>query len=327
GYVAYSVSLNEPLAAGATAVLEIAIVYTQLVRPYPAVVSQNDEQYLLLALNAYIDSPYETAKQKTTIKMPTAVTMGNELIGPEPISKKGFTVTYGPYADIKPFQSSPLYLHYKDKNAILVVKSLSREMEISHWGSNLGVTEYYDLHNKGAALRDKLFSRIDFSFARYTRGSTTNVVEELKVILPPKTSNLYYRDEIGNVSTSHFRKSAYHESILEIKPRYPLYGGWRYSWHHTYDVPLNDYLKVDRRTGRHVLQVKFMGSLSNVTIEHSRLKVALPEGAQNVKIALPFEADFQTIDQYWTNLDTVGRPLVIIEKKNVADEYAVPVQV
>ncbi|KAJ3241678.1 hypothetical protein HDU81_011002 [Chytriomyces hyalinus] len=322
----YSVSLNPPLIAGESVVLDISTVYTQLVRPLPAVIDQGEEQLLFLSLNAYIHSQYTTEKQKTVVRLPSSSTVGTELKGPEPVSKKGTLVTYGPYENIKPLQSEPFSLHYKDAKAILVVKSLSREMELSHWGSNLGVTEYYDLHNKGAALRDKLFSRIDYSMARFTRASS-NVVEELRVTLPPKAANLYYRDDIGNVSTSHFRKSATRDSIMDIKPRYPLYGGWRYSWHHTYDVPLNEYLKKDVNTGRYTLQVKFMGSLSNVTIEKSRLRVVLPEGALNVQVALPFKADSQVIEKFYTNLDSIGRPMVIIEKANVADEYAVPIQI
>ncbi|KAJ3408218.1 dolichyl-diphosphooligosaccharide---protein glycotransferase [Chytriomyces confervae] len=322
----YAVSLNPPLVAGESVVLDIATVYTQLVRPLPAVIDQGEEQLLFFSLNAYIHSQYTTEKQKTVVRLPSSSTVGTELKGPEPVSKKGALVTYGPYENIKPLQSEPFSLHYKDTKAILVVKSLSREMELSHWGSNLGVTEYYDLYNKGAALRDKLFSRIDYSMARFTRASS-NVVEELRVTLPPKAANLYYRDDIGNVSTSHFRKSATRDSIMDIKPRYPLYGGWRYSWHHTYDVPLNEYLKKDVNTGRYTLQVKFMGSLSNVTIEKSRLRVVLPEGALNVQVALPFKADSQVIEKFYTNLDSIGRPMVIIEKANVADEYAVPIQI
>ncbi|KAJ3070858.1 hypothetical protein HDU99_002567 [Rhizoclosmatium hyalinum] len=247
--------------------------------------------------------------------------------GPEPTVKKGPSVAYGPYEDVKPFSDSPVTIHYKDNKPILVAKTLSREIELSHWGSNLGVTEYYDLFHRGAALRDKLFSRIDFQFAQYSRGLRSNVLEEFRITLPPKAANVYYRDDIGNVSTSNFRKSMIRDSIMDVKPRYPLYGGWKYNWHHTYDVPLNDYLKVDSKSGRYILNVKFMGSLSNVTIEDARLRVVLPEGATNVKVALPFPADSEEHSRFYTNLDTIGRPNVVIGKKNAADEYAVDVQI
>jgi oligosaccharyltransferase complex subunit alpha (ribophorin I) len=127
-------------------------------------------------------------------------------------------------------------------------------------------------------LRNSDFSRIDFQLAAYTHHQT-NVVKDLKVILPPKATNVFYRDDIGNVSTSNFHQTA-KNSILHIRPRYPLYGGWRYAWHHTYDVPLDGFVKSDKKqTGRFVLQVPFAGAIANVSIETVFFKVVLPEGA------------------------------------------------
>ncbi|KAJ3030186.1 UNVERIFIED_CONTAM: hypothetical protein HDU68_009827 [Siphonaria sp. JEL0065] len=325
-FALFDAELTAPIAPGATAVVDVLIVYTQLIRPLPKVIDQRDEQFLLFPFNAYWDSPYETTKQKTSVRLNSPDTIVPPK-GPEPFAKKGSIVTYGPYENVKAFESAPVSLHYKDNKPILVAATLSRELELSHWGSNLAVTEYYDLHHRGAALRDKLFSRVDFQFAQHTRGQRSNLLEEFRITLPPKSANVYYRDDIGNVSTSHFRKSFTRDSILDVKPRYPLYGGWKYNWHHTYDVPLNDYLKKDSVTGRYVFNVKFIGSLSNVTIEDARLRVALPEGALNVKVDLPFKADSETHSVWHTNLDSIGRPLVIIQKNNVADEYAVDVQI
>ncbi|KAJ3110916.1 hypothetical protein HK100_002872 [Physocladia obscura] len=326
GFVTYSAALAYPLNPGKSAIIEISFVYTQVIRPLPKVIGQNDEQWLLFSFNAYSDSAYVAKKQKTTIRLPSSEI--HPPAGPGPIQKKGSSVIFGPYTDIAPGQGSVASVHYKDNKPILVAKTLSRELELSHWGSNLGVTEYYDLFHRGAELRNKLFSRVDFQFAAQSRGSRSNVVEHLRVILPPKASHVYYRDDIGNVSTSNFRKSLTRDSIMDIKPRYPLYGGWKYNWHHTYDVPLNDYLKKDTKTGQYVLQVLFLGSVKNITVEDARLKVVLPEGALNIRISTPFTPTSQTVSRFYTNLDTIGRPMVIIEKHNAAaDEYAVPVQI
>ncbi|ORY48919.1 hypothetical protein BCR33DRAFT_714026, partial [Rhizoclosmatium globosum] len=280
GYAIYDFKLDPPIAPGASAVLDIAI---------------NDEQLLQFAFNAHFDSPYETKKQKTVVRAGSSEFVVPPT-GPEPTVKKGPSVAYGPYEDVKLSLTSSDY-PLQDNKPILVAKTLSREIELSHWGSNLGVTEYYDLYHRGAALRDKLFSRIDFQFAQYSRGLRSNVLEEFR-------ANVYYRDDIGNVSTSNFRKS--------MIPPLSIVWWLEYNWHHTYDVPLNDYLKVDSKTGRYVLNVKFMGSLSNVTIEDARLRVVLPEGATNVKVALPFPADSEEHSRFYTNLDTIGRPKVVM---------------
>ncbi|KAJ3070129.1 hypothetical protein HDU98_006829 [Podochytrium sp. JEL0797] len=325
-FAIFSAPLSAPLAPGASAVVDIALVFTESVRPLPAVIGQNDQQFLLFQFSAYFDSPYDSKKQKTVVRMPSGETIVNPT-GPEPFAKKGSVVSYGPYEDIAALDSAPVSLHYKDNKPILVAKSLQRDLELSHWGSNLDITEYYDLYHRGAALRDKLFSRVDFQFAQNTRASRSNVLEGFRVTLPPKAAHVYFRDDIGNVSTTNYRKSMIRDSILDVRPRYPLYGGWKYNWHQTYDLPLNDYLKKDTTTGRYLLQVKFMGSLSNVTIEDARLRVVLPEGALNVKVDLPFQADSITHGKFYTNFDSIGRPMITIQKNNAADEYAVNVQI
>ncbi|KAJ1559743.1 dolichyl-diphosphooligosaccharide--protein glycosyltransferase subunit 1 [Cladochytrium tenue] len=208
---------------------------------------------------------------------------------------------------------------------ILVAKSLSRELEISHWGSALGITEYWELHNKGAALKNNLFSRVDY---QWSQGShhLSNVVKGLRINLPPRAAHVYYRDDIGNVSTSHFRREP-QRSLLEIRPRYPIFGGWRYSWHHTFDVPLADYMRRDKGTGKFVFQVPFISSFVNVTVEDVTFKLVLPEGATDVEVHVPFDADKTEVQKYYTNLDSVGRTLITIQKSNVADEYGRPIQV
>ena len=65
----------------------------------------------------------------------------------------------------------------------------------------------------------------------------------IKTILPPTASDVYYRDEIGNISTSNLKESA--EKIeLELKPRFPLFGGWKTDYIVGYNVPSYQYLFI-----------------------------------------------------------------------------------
>ncbi|KAJ3414224.1 hypothetical protein HDV05_006841 [Chytridiales sp. JEL 0842] len=317
--------LAKPLKAGEKSSVELYAVYTNATSPYPKVVSQTSKQLVEFFWNGYMDSVYQTEKQKTTIKLPTANVLSEGENIPEPFSRSGPTANYGPYTNVAPGTFATVYLHYEDPKAILVAKSLSREMEVSHWGSNLATTEYWDLHHRGAKIRNNDFSRIDYQLSVYSHHQT-NVVKDLKVILPPKATHVYYRDDIGNVSTSNFYQTPKH-SILHIRPRYPLFGGWRYSWHHSYDVPLGGFVKKNKKSGRYVLQVPFAGSVANVTVENVVFKMVLPEGATDVKVALPFKVDKETHTVSYSNLDTVGRPTVILEKSNVVDEHGLPVQI
>ena len=119
-------------------------------------------------------------------------------------------------------------------------------------------------------------------------------------ILPPNVHSPYFIDEIGNVSTSRFRPSAPQpkhttelakpkrpagHSVLEITPRYPLLGGWNYTFTVGYTWPLQDILRHDVHKGRYVLAVPFLTPLKNVAFDEVTLKIVLPEGARWVTSA------------------------------------------
>jgi oligosaccharyltransferase complex subunit alpha (ribophorin I) len=53
--------------------------------------------------------------------------------------------------------------------------------------------------------------------------------------------NVYYRDEIGNISTSHLKEL---DDLVEVelRPRFPLFGGWKTQYLLGYNVPSYQYL-------------------------------------------------------------------------------------
>jgi oligosaccharyltransferase complex subunit alpha (ribophorin I) len=190
-----------------------------------------------------------------------------------------------------------LHVHYENAKAVLVAKSLFRDLWVSHWGGQLSVEEHYELHNEGAKyavlatficlfvlncvsfrLKDH-FSRVEFAYTAASRDQF-NVVESLTLTFPPHATNAFYRDTIGNVSTSKFRNERT-RSVMEIKPRYPLWGGWRYTWYHGYDIPLSAYLRSSGTT--YTLKVPFVGGLTDVSIETATVRVVLPESARYVQ--------------------------------------------
>lgn len=63
----------------------------------------------------------------------------------------------------------------------------------------------------------------------------------LQTILPAAAQDVYYRDEIGNVSTSHLL--ILDDSVeMEIRPRFPLFGGWKTHYILGYNLPSYEYL-------------------------------------------------------------------------------------
>ena len=63
----------------------------------------------------------------------------------------------------------------------------------------------------------------------------------LQTVLPASARDVYYRDEIGNISTSSM-KSLIDSVELEIRPRFPLFGGWKTHYYIGYNVPSYEYL-------------------------------------------------------------------------------------
>lgn len=62
-----------------------------------------------------------------------------------------------------------------------------------------------------------------------------------QTILPASAQDVYYRDEIGNISTSHLQ--VLDDSVeVEVRPRFPLFGGWKTHYVIGYNLPSYEYL-------------------------------------------------------------------------------------
>lgn len=158
----------------------------------------------------------------------------------KPTSKSDSSITYGPYESVKPFEQSELSVHYENNSPFLTVSNLFRLIEVSHWG-NIAVEETIDMYHSGAKLKGP-FSRFDYM----KRQGGQSSVKSFKTQLPPTAADVYYRDEIGNISTSNLRvpsKSNKGEPVeLELRPRFPLFGGWRTHYIVGYNTPVYQYL-------------------------------------------------------------------------------------
>ncbi|KAG5461833.1 MAG: Ribophorin I-domain-containing protein, partial [Olpidium bornovanus] len=175
--------------------------------------------------------------------------------GPLPVDRSGSLITFGPYGNVSAFSEEPLLTHFESLKGIVAAKSLLREIEISHWGGNAAVEEHYHfVHGQ--------FRRVDYQLYSHVQ-HLTSVVQSLNLVLPLSARNPYYRDEIGNVSTSNFRlESVRDRSLLQLRPRYPLYGGWNYTCYLGYNMPLDEVVRVPKQAdgkgkGRYTLRAPF----------------------------------------------------------------------
>jgi len=121
----------------------------------------------------------------------------------------------------------------------------------------------------------------------YQRQFAPHMLPALTLALPPGIKDAYYYDTIGNVSTSKLRvaplppkgaqRSQY--SILELRPRYPLLGGWTYSFTLGWDAPLESSAVYDSKTGAYTVAIPVLTPVPGAVINEEELTIILPEGA------------------------------------------------
>lgn len=310
----YAIELEEPLEPGETTSLLISMVLADALAPYPAEISQNDKQKVLYLGNHYFYSPYRTIRQALKIKIGGGKV--EDVTELQPFKQHGDMLEFGPYDNVKAFSESELSVHFEYNMYILKAPTVVREIQVSHWG-NVHVEEFWDLTNAGAKLKGH-FSRLDFQRNRDVSGS--NILRGIPARLPPLSHDVYYRDAIGNISTSQVK---YEEKSVDVDllPRFPLAGGWSTSFELGYDVPLSEFLLRNDRSGQLVFRYPFTPSIPQVTIRDYVLRVVLPEGSSDIKFDFIHEVDSEQVETTQLYLDTIGRPVLVIRKKNVVYEH------
>lgn len=315
GYTTYTVKLA--IAAGKAVTFKVFLTYVASLKPFPSEITMTQHQLVRYYDNVYFYSPYHTNNQRTTVKLATSRVEGHNESPANKVS--GDTITYGSYSDIKPLTTASLWVHYENNAPFLTVTKMVKEYEVSHWG-NLAVEQAVDIRHDGATLKGH-FSRIDF---QRNPGGSPSAVLQLTESLPKQAQDIYYRDDIGNISTSSFSVNSNKNTLeFHIVPRFPLFGGWKNNWYTGYNLPLYPYLSYDS-SSNYRLNVSFASDLGQVFVEDYTVRIILPEGASITDVKVPFSVD-RSETKHFTYLDTTGRPVLVLTKRNVVPEHNVAI--
>lgn len=234
--------------------------------------------------------------------------------------RQGSTFTYGPYDNIPAGTEQEASVRYEFTKPIIYATVLERDIEISQWGGNLATEERYWLTNKGAQLANH-FSRVSWATTQYYN-PPTSALRSLTVPLKVGSLNPYFIDDIGNVSTSRY-SSNLNEANLELKPRYPVFGGWNYSFRVGWDANLKNFVRKLKKGDGYILKVPFLEGPKmgeGVSYEKVELRIILPEGATNVRFQSPIPIVSEEISLHKTFMDTQGRTCLKLTAVNVIDE-------
>ena len=306
--------LEKAVAPKATAKFVIYEVYRGLLQPYPKEIKQADNQLVITTQNAHMYSPYKAKTQTTVVKLASPKINSYTKMDPYHINDK--EIEYGPFDNVPAFSVSDVTVHYENNKPFLTITDLLRWVEVSHWGGNIAIEESVKLRHSGAKLQGS-FSRFDYMYLR----SYDNIpsVKSYKTVLPAGAKDVYYRDEIGNISTSHMVELL--DSVeLEIRPRYPLFGGWETHYVLGYNLPSFQYLF--HRGSDFALKMRFVDHVfDDMSIDKMTLKIVLPEGASDISVRMPYEYSRDDDSLHYTFLDITGRPVVTLTKDNLVEDH------
>lgn len=314
----YRVDFTKPLSVGKSLKFEVEITLINSLRPYPVEIAQADRQLVLFKSNVYFSSVYPTSKQVTQVNLASDRTESYTQL--KPTRKQETQIVYGPYENVAANEHVDMQIHFENNSPFLTVSSLKRSIEVSHWG-NIAVEETIDMYHSGARLVGS-FSR--FEYMRRQGGASS--VKSFKSLLPATALDVYYRDEIGNISTSNLRtpskrqQNANKPVELELRPRFPLFGGWKTHYTVGYNVPSYQYLFTQE--DNFTLRMKLIDHIyEDQVVEDAEIRIILPEYSTDIAVNVPYEVEKTTSEKHFTYLDTVGRPVVVIRRKNCVDTH------
>ncbi|XP_060691309.1 dolichyl-diphosphooligosaccharide--protein glycosyltransferase subunit 1 [Hemiscyllium ocellatum] len=308
----FKVKLGTQLAAGAKVKLALESAFTHVLQPFPTHIAQAEKQFVVFEGSHYFYSPYPTKTQTTRVKLASKNIENYTKLGNP--SKSEDTIDYGPFKDIAGFSQDTLRVHYENNSPFLAIVSMTRLIEVSHWG-NIAVEETIDLKHCGAVLKGP-FSRYDY---QRQPDSGISSVKSFKTILPAAAQDVYYRDDIGNISTSHL--IVLDDSVeMEVRPRFPLFGGWKTHYVIGYNLPSYEYLY--NLGDQYALKMRFVDHVfDDQVIDFLTVKLILPEGTRNIHVDTPYEIDRKPDELHYTYLDTFGRPVIIAHKSNLVEQH------
>uniref|UniRef100_A0A8C4NB79 Dolichyl-diphosphooligosaccharide--protein glycosyltransferase subunit 1 n=1 Tax=Eptatretus burgeri TaxID=7764 RepID=A0A8C4NB79_EPTBU len=292
--IAYEVKLPTPLSSGEELKVIVEIAFTRTLSPFPTHIVQTERQLVVFQGNHYFYSPYSISTQLARVRLASKNVESFSKL--DSTSKNEDVIEYGPFKDVQPFSSDTMRIHFENNSPFLTVTKLERVIEVSLWG-NIAVEETVDLRHSGAVLKGP-FSRYDY---QRQPESGISSVRSFKTILPAAAQDVYYRDEIGNISTSNLL--VMEDSVeMDVRPRFPLFGGWKTHYYIGYNLPSYEYLY-------------------NLVIDDLTVKIILPEGAKNIELQPPYPVHKSDQMLHFTYLDTFGRPVIIARKSNLVEQH------
>lgn len=308
-FVTYRLDMEKTVPVNSKGSIQVVGYYTRVLEAYPAEIRQSEDQLMVYSGDHLFLSPFPTTKETTNLKLPTLNVESYSKL--EPTTLKGTKLKCGPYSNTRAYtRDHPLSIHFRHHAPFIQLTNVVKEIEVSMWGS-VSVEEVVDLEHSGAKLKGG-FSRFDYDHKNQKSAS----YDVITANFPRHASEIYYRDIIGKILTSSTTPKK-KKTMFQMKPRFPLFGGWKTQWYMGYHVPTEDVVTVDGTS--FTLSMEFSSAIDKAAIDDLTTKVILPEGATNIRAVFPFEVEHESMVKRHTYLDSkfIGRPVLVVKKSNL----------
>jgi oligosaccharyltransferase complex subunit alpha (ribophorin I) len=306
-------ALPTPLAPGKSGEVLLRAVFSKALRPLPATIKQGDDHRVVYEELSHTLSPYPILSDAATLEL-GGTAVSHAAASPSALAP-GNKLALGPYVKVAPFSAAPLRVHFKTGASFAEAARVERDVDVSAWGTVYFEDRYW-LSNAAAALAGE-FSRFALMTAQK---APPGVVVGVVAAVPGDAHALFFRDAIGNVSTSavHRRGAA---TVVMLTPRFPLFGGWSTTFKFGWALPLSSVvdLSAGGAGGRVALAFEAGPAVQDVVVEELVLRVVLPEGASDVQVAcaLPHQVRHERALTY---LDVLGRPAAVVTIRDFVPE-------
>ncbi|ODV89045.1 hypothetical protein CANCADRAFT_18738, partial [Tortispora caseinolytica NRRL Y-17796] len=305
------VKLSEPIPPHEGAVVGMRKNVLHQLKPYPSKINMGDHQYLGWTGSIKTDLPFPVADYEFKFNCGTQI----EYINSTALTVDGPQARIGP-VELDSLSDDPVFIRFLGDYPLPVVRQLTRDIWVSHHGGSLSIQERYELSNGGAVLAEP-FSRLQFMISAQSQ-FPLNAMNSFDLALEPGVRGAYFVDDIGNVSTSnlHLEKD---KSLWSIRPRYPLFGSWNYTFTIGWDSDLSNYLRVPYKA-HHILQVPLIQGPDSFTYDNVSVNIFLPEGATDIKLSSPLPPlSEERFNHFWF-LDSTGRPSISLTFSGLTDD-------
>jgi len=305
----FRVALLKPLPERDSARIMVNLNLLNHVKANPSKARYRQKPSYVLSVPRYFYSPYATEAQVGSITFPSSeISLSAKS---DALRTDGKRAKIDIRERVEPFQEEYIRVRFDHVDGMLKMESYEKEVLLSHWGA-IVVKEDVTLRNVGPRVDD--FSRLDYMYMENS-GMHVNSLRSLEVNLPKDAYNVYYKDLIGNITTSRLRSPTRKGRHFEQIFRFPLVGGWKTYYWYGYTLPLSSALK--QKGNKFVLKIGAQpGVAEPLPVDSATIKVVLPDGASNINV-VPTDSSIEiaSIETVYPTLAYLGRTMVVLKRK------------